>query len=104
MEDETHANGKGDVSVAITLTIYTTTDCATYDTTSRIAAAVRVQFCRLRVNLVHLDRTPERIPPEVIATPTYLLNDRVVSLGNPDDEDLYARIRLALADDAKERA
>lgn len=88
--------------MTVTLTIYTKTGCPTCDTTAHIAEAVRERFRCLTVNLVHLDRTPEVIPPEVIGTPAYLLNDRIISLGNPDDEDLYARIRRALADDAKE--
>jgi hypothetical protein len=50
--------------------------------------------CALRmtveVTLRDLERDPR--PPTVFAAPTYLLDGRVISLGNPRREELWARL------------
>jgi hypothetical protein len=38
----------------------------------------------VRVEIVDLDTTLEPLPSVVFSVPTYMLNERVVSLGNPD--------------------
>lgn len=80
-----------------TLTIYTMTHCPTCAETGRIVAEIRARYRDLAVALVNLDQTPtaER-PAAVFSVPTYLLNDQVVSLGNPYLDDLDARIRQLL--------
>lgn len=80
-----------------TLTIYTMTHCPTCAKTGRIAAEIRARYRDLSVQLVNLDQTPAaHIPAAVFGVPTYLLNDQVVSLGNPYLDDLDARIRQVL--------
>jgi hypothetical protein len=36
------------------------------------------------VEILDVDTTPEPLPNVVFSVPTYMLNERVVSLGNPD--------------------
>jgi hypothetical protein len=57
-------------------------DCRGCEEARVVASEIRRRFPDLRVNLIELDgRQP---PPErVVATPTYLLDGTVVSLGNP---------------------
>ncbi|MDE3074517.1 MAG: hypothetical protein KGJ86_03730 [Chloroflexota bacterium] len=56
-----------------------------------IAREARERFPRINVELIELDGQIQ--PPEaVVATPTYLLNGRVISLGNPRREELYRRL------------
>jgi len=83
--------------MAVTLTIYTMTHCPTCAETGRIAAEIRARYQDLTVELINLDQTPmAKIPAAVFSVPTYLLNDQVVSLGNPYLDDLDARIRQVL--------
>jgi hypothetical protein len=49
------------------------------------------------VRLIDLDELGGNPPPDpVVAVPTYLLNGRVVSLGNPYPEELFARLHEAV--------
>jgi hypothetical protein len=62
-----------------------------------IAAAVaeRVSARRLphlTVRLVDLSASGSSRPPAVFAVPTYLLDGRVISLGNPDEDWLLAHL------------
>lgn len=69
--------------------MYTMTHCPTCAQTERIAD--------IDARYDDLDETPAaQIPTAVFGVPTYLLNDQVVSLGNPYLDDLDARIRQAL--------
>jgi len=84
--------------VAATLTIYTMTHCPMCAETRRVAAAIDARHRDLTVRLINLDQITALCPPAVFSVPTYVLNDAVISLGNPYLEDLDARIRLALAE------
>lgn len=42
------------------------------------------QISGLEVRVVHVDEATEPIPEQVVAVPTYLLDGRVVSRGNPE--------------------
>jgi hypothetical protein len=56
-----------------------------------IAGEAATRFPALEVELIELDgRRP--LPERVVATPTYLLDGVVVSLGNPPREALFAEI------------
>lgn len=84
--------------MATTLTIYTMTHCPTCTETERIAAEIDARYDDLDVYVINLDQTPALRPSAVFSVPTYVLNDTVVSLGNPYLADLDARIRFALAE------
>jgi len=57
-------------------------------------AAARFPNVVVRVVDLELDRSPP--PDPVVAMPTYLLNGRVISLGNPYPEELFARLHEAV--------
>ncbi|VAW30915.1 hypothetical protein MNBD_CHLOROFLEXI01-1744 [hydrothermal vent metagenome] len=65
-----------------TLTVYISDDCYSCEETLRILDEIRLQFPALEVTLVDTQREP--MPEGVFAVPTYLLNGKVVSLGNPN--------------------
>jgi predicted thioredoxin/glutaredoxin len=65
------------------ITIYVAQHCATCDYSFQVAAEIRREFPHVQVRIVDLEQTTEAIPEAVFATPTYLLNGRVWSLGNP---------------------
>ena len=69
------------------LTIVVAPDCPMCGEARAIAAAMRARLPALRVELVELDGD-RPLPPQVFATPTYLLDGAVYALGNPEREEL----------------
>jgi len=69
------------------LEIYIADHCDNCQEALRLAElARRVQGVEVRV--INLDTTTEAIPARIVATPMYLLDGRVVSMGNPYPDDL----------------
>ncbi len=64
-----------------TLTIYVMEHCRGCERARRNADEVRNRYPGVRVEVVDLGR--DAAPPEVFSVPTYVLDGRVVSLGNP---------------------
>ena len=52
------------------------------------AAQIQQNYPDIAVQVVDMDSPTATIPDEVFATPTYMLNNRVVSLGNPGPDDI----------------
>lgn len=76
-----------------TLEIYVAADCFGCDTARRLAVAVRARaFPDLDVRLIDLDAPGAMRHPAVFAVPTYLLDGRVLSLGNPAEAWLLDRL------------
>ena len=62
----------------------------------RVADALKLEFPALDVQVIDLD-APDSVKPDVVfAVPSFLLNGRVVSLGNPDVAELSGTIRTML--------
>ena len=85
------------------LEIYITDQCANCQEAVVIAEAAR-SIAGLAVTVVNLDEPGQRVPPQVFATPTYVLNGLVVSLGNPDRDAFLAGLRVELARGSEEKA
>ncbi len=73
-----------------TLTVYTAADCWTCAETERLLALVAAQFPDLRLQRVDAGQAP--LPEDVFAVPTYLLDGKIISLGNPTQEALQQRL------------
>jgi hypothetical protein len=79
-----------------TLRVFVETGCRNCDWALRLAEEVRERFPELDVWVADIaDSTSER-PEEVFAVPTFLLDGRVVSLGNPRPGKLVSDISAAL--------
>ena len=76
--------------------------CASCERAVGIARNLAAKVPSLSLTVVNLATATTAPPDLVVATPTYVLEDRVVSLGNPRAEDLEAIVRRALA--GRERA
>lgn len=76
------------------LQIFVEPYCITCDETRRLAAEIAQRARGVTVQLVDIDSPDAIIPPEVFATPTYVLDGHLISLGNPTLEQL----RKILAD------
>lgn len=55
----------------------------------------------LEVAVIDRERAEQSAPPCVFAVPTYLLDDRIVSLGNPAREEFLAGLRRRIEEKAK---
>ena len=77
----------------VKLQVYIREDCWTCAESRRIVAELAPQFPQLSVELVDME-LPDR-PPDVFAVPTYVLNGRIISLGNPYRDDLRQEIKNA---------
>jgi hypothetical protein len=74
------------------LRVFVAKHCLGCEEARRIAREAQARFSDLRVEVVDLDGADATVPPEVFATPTYLLDGKVVSLGNPTFERLSDRL------------
>ncbi|MBI3959795.1 MAG: hypothetical protein HY328_13375 [Chloroflexi bacterium] len=100
------ANGCGDEAPAVAagepehrairVEIYVAEHCMLCEYAYEVADSIRADFPAVDLRIINLSRTTEAIPDVVFATPTYLLNGRLWSLGNPSAEDVQERLSLAL--------
>jgi alkyl hydroperoxide reductase subunit AhpF len=71
------------------LAIYVSMHCPVCEYAFEVAAIIRHNFSKVQVCLIDIHGMQEIIPEAVFATPTYLLNGRLWSLGNPSLEKIY---------------
>ena len=72
--------------------VYIADDCWSCQETRRIVADITPQFPEVQVELRDMNQAK---PDDVFAVPTYVLNGRVISLGNPTREDLRQKLVAA---------
>lgn len=72
------------------LDLYVSAHCPTCAYALKIAEFIRAQFPTVTLRIIDIHQTTEQIPEAVFATPTYLLNGRVWSLGNPSHAQIDA--------------
>lgn len=92
---------QSDVQMAATrrqLTVYVLPNCANCEYAVGVAAAIRHDYPHVAVQVVDLANPPEPPPDSVFAAPTYLLDGRVWSLGNPSPEQIEAMFGDAFPD------
>ena len=75
------------------LDIYYDLGCPTCDYTLRIAQIVRKKMPNIIVTLIDLSESNSQRPNFIFAVPTYVLNDKTYSLGNPDEAALMDRLK-----------
>ncbi len=78
------------------LDIYIAEHCFGCDEARRLAGAVVSRFMGLSVRVVDLGREPDERPDSLVAVPSYVLDGRVISLGNPRQEDLFSKLERLL--------
>lgn len=75
------------------LEIFVTPDCFGCEMAQRLAESVRARALpHVAIRLVDLSVPGVERPPAVFAVPTYLLDGRVLSLGNPEEEWLIDKL------------
>jgi hypothetical protein len=87
------------------LRIYIAPGCAGCRTALTLAETVRRARPGQPIEVIDLADQPDApLPPGVVGTPTYLLGDDVVSLGNPEPGDLLRRLDNPARQRALDRA
>lgn len=76
------------------LDVYIADDCWSCTETGRIVSKVMDEFPSISVETINAETG--RWPSYVFAAPTYVLNGRVISLGNPGWQQLRDQLRTAL--------
>jgi hypothetical protein len=79
------------------LKIFVTEPCSGCSEARRLAAWATQNYTNLVVELVDLNQPDAVVPEAVFATPTYMLNDRIISLGNPSQAEVAEWVNKALA-------
>ena len=82
------------------LEIYITNQCTNCVEALLIAERAR-GIAGLEVAVIDLDQPGQHVPPRVVAVPTYLLNGRIVSLGNPKREEFLSELRQLGEEEAR---
>lgn len=78
------------------LQVYVAPGCAGCRIALKLVEALRHARPTQRVEIVDISDDPESpLPDGVIGTPTYLLDGRVISLGNPEYTTLLAELDAA---------
>lgn len=70
------------------LKIYVIPHCFNCDYAIEVAETVRRRYPHVSVQVIDLSDPQEPRPETVFATPTYLLNGRIWSLGNPSQQQI----------------
>ena len=77
------------------LRIYITQHCANCREALTIAQLAR-QIRGLEVCVIDLEESDQEVPDAVVGVPTYLLNESIVSLGNPRREEFLLQLQNKL--------
>lgn len=76
----------------ICVDIFVAEHCFVCEYAHEIAELIESDFADVKLRVIDINKTEESIPDAVFATPTYLLNGRVWSLGNPSPEQVRERL------------
>lgn len=74
------------------LDVYVTNHCFGCDEALRLAGEINQSLSDLKVEVRNIEEMTEGDLPEIIATPSYFFNGRLLFLGNPRLEELMEKI------------
>jgi hypothetical protein len=75
------------------LKIFISQTCPGCHEAQRLAASISQDYPKLNVEIIDIDGPEVEVPEAVFATPTFMLNNRIVSLGNPSLAELAQWIK-----------
>lgn len=70
------------------LRVYVAEHCPGCVEACNTAIRIEQDYPHVTVQVIDVDSNEELVPDNVFATPTYILNNRIVSLGNPGPTDI----------------
>lgn len=78
------------------LKIFITEKCPGCDEALNVAARIEQNYAAvIDVEVINITDAQNIVPEAVFATPTFMLNDRIVSLGNPSPKEIRSWIEDA---------
>ncbi|MEZ4658491.1 MAG: hypothetical protein R2911_13035 [Caldilineaceae bacterium] len=86
----------------IRVEIYVAAHCPICAYSYEIADFIRAHFPAVALRIINIGATDEPIPEAVFATPTYVLNDRIWSLGNPSPAQVREKLCALLNETGQE--
>ena len=78
------------------LQVYVKADCPQCQRATELAQEVESHYAQLAVRVIDM-ADPSVRPDDVFAVPTFVLNGKVISLGNPGRNDLRREIESLLS-------
>lgn len=92
--EDNHSVGNNHNAEGNRLEVYVTRHCRNCEFARKLSRFLDEEYTGLDVVIIDLEiaqaTSRDAIPEEIFATPTYLLNGRVWSLGNPSPEKIVA--------------
>jgi len=86
-----------EASNLVKLQVFVKTDCDVCSRARKLAKHADEQFPNLEVDIVDMNETqPDR--DDVFAVPTFVLEGRVLSLGNPQESELHDEVASLLSE------
>jgi hypothetical protein len=79
------------------LCIYISSECFNSEEAKSIAFDIMHRFPQISTEVINLCEPTAVIPDNVFAVPTYVLNGKIISLGNPYREEIMAKIVAMLS-------
>ena len=79
----------------LNLRIYVAENCPGCDKARVIASGIEQNHPEIEVELIDITDSRAVVPEAVFATPTYMLDDRIVCLGNPSPEQVMQWVEEA---------
>jgi hypothetical protein len=79
------------------LRIYIAQHCPTCSEAIRLADEVRRRFVKIDLQVINLDAEGSQNLDDVFSVPTYVLDGQILSLGNPDPDELFSRLTKELS-------
>ena len=74
------------------LKVFVAEHCISCEETHQLAMRVEQIYPDVIVEVIDVGVYPERVPDNVFAIPTFMLNDRIISLGNPTFDEVVDQI------------
>ena len=77
------------------LDIYIADECSSCSESKRLAELVSGRYPTINVRTVNLSEPDAKMPEQVVAVPTFVLNGNVLHLGNPHEDWLLKEMEQA---------
>jgi len=77
------------------LQVYIADDCPGCAQARRLVNAVTQNYPKLKIDLLNLSNPDTICPDNIFATPTFVLDNRIISLGNPSIVELRQQLLQA---------
>ena len=81
----------------LVLKIFVAEHCFTCTETLAIATRVAQDFPNIRIEVIDMGDAQATVPESVFAVPTFMLNNQIVSLGNPKPAEIAGYIENAIS-------